>query len=110
MVIDLSNDASIAVRLVRHDRSWAVQVHTLDSLAEKGSCCPCITPSGEAEVDHLAVDVDGAPEIAPLATDADVGFVDMPVQTRTAQVFLGALGQFRTELLDPSDTPGSDQP
>lgn len=61
-----------------------------------------LAPRGEVEVDHLAVGIDGASEIVPPATDADVGFVDMPVYTRTAQVFPGTPGQFGTELLNPA--------
>lgn len=102
LVIDLSDDAPIAMRLVRHDRSWPVQANTLDGLVEEGPCRPGVASQGKAEVDHLAVGIDGAPEIAPLATDANVGFVDMPVDTRTAQVFLGSPGQFGAELLNPA--------
>ncbi len=49
-----------------------------------------------------AVGIDGAPEGAPLPADADVGFVHMPIDAGPAQMLLGALGQFWTELLYPA--------
>lgn len=61
LVIDLTNDASIAVRLVRHNFNRPVQEYTLDGLVEKGPCSLRITARGETKVNHLAVGIDGAP-------------------------------------------------
>ena len=50
----------------------------------------------------MAFRINGPPEIAPLASNADVGFIDMPIDAGTAEMLLGTLGQFRAELLDPA--------
>jgi len=101
-VVDLADDAPIGLRFVGTDRDRPMQTDTLYRLVEKGLGRLRIPPRGEAEVDHLAVCVDGAPEVAPLAADADVGLIDMPVHAGPAQMLLGAPGQFWTELLDPA--------
>lgn len=61
-----------------------------------------IPARGEAEIDHLAVGLNGAPEVAPLSADANISFVDMPVETGPTQMLLGAPRQFWAELLDPA--------
>ena len=60
-VIDLSYDASIAVRLIGHDCHRSMQAHTFDGLFEKGLGGFCISPRRKAEIHHLPVCVDGAP-------------------------------------------------
>jgi hypothetical protein len=51
-VIDLTNDTSIAVRLVRHNCKRPVQAYTRDGLVEKGPCSLCIASRGEAARSH----------------------------------------------------------
>lgn len=73
-VVDFADDAPIGLRLVGADRDRSMQADTLDCPVEKGPGRLCISPRGEAEVDPLAICVDGAPEVAPLPADAYIGF------------------------------------
>ncbi len=93
-MVDFADDTHIGLRLVGTDRNGAVQSDTLNRLR--------IPPRGEAEVDHLPVRINGAPEVVPFSADPDVGLVHMPIDTCPAQVLLCALGQFRAELLNPA--------
>lgn len=100
-VVDLADDAGVGLRLVGTDRNRPMQTDTLDRLVEKGFGRLCISARSQAEVDHLAVGIDGTPEVAPLSADADVGFIDMLVDACAAQMLLGEFGQFWAELLEP---------
>ena len=101
-VVDLADDAGVGLRLVGTDRNRPMQTDTLNHLVEKGFGRLRISARGEAKIDHLAVGIDGTPEVAPLSADTDIGFIDMPVDACAAQMLLGALGQFWAELLDPA--------
>jgi len=79
-----------------------MEPHALDRLVEKGFRGFRISPRGEAEVDHLTVRVNRAPEVAPLATNTDIGLIHMLVDACAAQVPLGSLRQFRAEFLNPT--------
>ena len=79
-----------------------MEPHALDRLVEKGFRRFRISPRGEAEVDHLTVRVNRAPEVAPLAACTNVGLVNMPVQAAPGFVFERSLCDFRTELSNPS--------
>lgn len=83
-VVDLTDDPSICLGFVGADRDRSMQTDTLDRLVEKGLGRLRVPPRGEAEIDHLAVCIDGAPEVAPLAADADIGFINMPIDARPA--------------------------
>lgn len=54
------------------------------------------------KVDHLAVGINGPQQVTPLAANADVGLVHMPIDTSPAQMLLRAFSQFRSKFLDPS--------
>ena len=59
-------------------RGRLVRVHTLDRLVQEGRGRPRIPPRGQAEIDHLTIGIDGAPEVAPLAADANAGLIHCP--------------------------------
>ena len=101
-VIDLTDDTTIGMRFVRADRYRPVEPNPFDCLAQEGSGCLCIPPRGQAEIDHLPVGIDRPPQIPPFATNADVGFVHMPIDACARQVFLGPPGQFGAKLLHPA--------
>lgn len=100
-MIDLASDTSVGRGFVGTYSDRAMQSHAFNRFVEKGFSSLCIAPHGEAKVNHLAICIDSTPQITPLATDADIGLVRMPVYARAAQVRLGPLGQFRAELLPP---------
>lgn len=50
----------------------------LERLAQKSLGSSEVTPLAEPELNRFAIAVDRAVEVAPLTTDLDVGFVDMP--------------------------------
>jgi len=62
-----------------------------------------IPPRSQSEIDHLTICINGAPKVAPFASGADVGFIDVPVDTCPAQVLFGSLGLLRREFLDPAN-------
>lgn len=101
-MIDLADNAPVGRGFVCDNGDRAMKSHALDRLVEKGLCCFCIPPGGEAEIDHLTVCINGAPEIAPFATNPDVGFVNVSIDACATQMPLSALRQFRRELLDPA--------
>lgn len=49
----------------------------------------------------MPVCIDSAPKITLLATDQDVGFVDVPIEACAPKASFGSFGQFRTKLLNP---------
>lgn len=74
-MVDFADDAPIGVGLIGADLDCPMQPDPFDRVAKK---CPrglCITSFGQPEVDHLTVRIDCAPQIAPLAADADVGLL-----------------------------------
>ena len=77
-MIDLSDHAPICMSLVGHNRHGSVQPNTLNRLVQKSFSGFRIPSRSEPEVDHLAVGIDGAPQIAPRAADADVRFIYYP--------------------------------
>lgn len=100
-VVDLAKHAPVGLRLVDTDRGWAMQAYSLNRLVQKGFGCLRIPASGKAEIDQLAICVDGAPELTPFSTDTDIGFIHVPIDARPTQMLLSAFGQFRAELLHP---------
>jgi len=100
--IDLADDTSIGRSFICDDGDRAMEPYTLNSFVEKGLGRLGISPRSQAEVYHLTVCIDSPPQIASFAADTDVGLIDMPVDAGPAQMFLGSLGQFGAELLDPS--------
>jgi len=80
----------------------AMEFHTLNRLVEKSPGRLGISPRSQAEVDHLTVCIDSSPKMAPFATDADIGLIDMPVDAGPAEMFLGSLFQLGAKLLDPA--------
>lgn len=103
VMIDLTDDPPIGMRLVSADRYRAVEPYTLNSLVEEGFSRFRIAPGSQPEVDHLAVSIDCTPQVAPPTPYANIGFVNVPIDARPPQMFLGSLGQFRPELLDPAE-------
>jgi len=51
-----ADDAPIGLGFIRANRDWPMQTHTFDGFAKKGFGRLRISPRGQAEVDHLAVD------------------------------------------------------
>ena len=62
---DHADDAPIGMGFVGADRDWSVKPYPFDR----------------------------APQVAPLAADTDIGFVDVPIDARPPKVLLGSLGQ-----------------
>lgn len=102
-IINFANDTSIRLRFVGHDCHWTVQPHTLNCFIQKGFGGSRVPSGGQAEIHHLTVCIDSPPKVAPLAADADVSLVHMPINAGAAQVFFCSLGQFRTEFLNPAE-------
>ena len=90
-MIDLADNAPVSRGFVCDNGDRAMKSHALDRLVEKSLCCFCIPPGGEAEIDHLTVCINGAPEIAPFATDPNVGFVNVPIDACATQMPLSPL-------------------
>ena len=65
-MIYLANDAPVCLRLVRADCDWPMQSHAFNRLIQKGLGGLCISSRGQTEVYHLAIRIDGAPQIPPL--------------------------------------------
>lgn len=101
-MVDLANDPGVGRGFVCHNDDRPMQAHPLNRLVQKGLCRLRIPSCGKTEVDHLPVRIDGTPQVAPLAADADIGFIDMPVDAGSAQVFLGPFCDLRTKLLNPA--------
>lgn len=101
-IIDLVDDKPIGLRLVSHDSHGSMQSHALNCRVEKGLGSFRIPPCGEAEIDHLTVCMDRPPQVTPLASNADVSLISMPVDAGPAQMLLGSFGQFWAELLNPA--------
>jgi hypothetical protein len=101
-VVDLADNAPVGVRLVGANCYRPVEPHALDRLVKEGLRGLHIASRGQPEVDHLPVGIDRAPEVAPLAADADIRLVNMPIDAGPAQMFLGSLCQFGPKLLDPA--------
>ena len=99
-VIDLAYHRPVGVGFVCADRHRQVEPHTLNRLVEKGISSLGIPPGSQTKVDHLTVRIYRPPEVTPLAANSDVGFVHVPIDAGAAQMPLGALRQFRAELLD----------
>lgn len=100
-VIDLADDAPIGVGLIGAGRDRPVQPDALDSLVEKGLRGLCIAPCSQPEVDHLTVCINRAPQVAPLAADADIGSIGIKVREVPQECscfqslwICGAMGQF----------------
>jgi len=60
-MIDLADDVPEGRGFVRNNGYRAMKPHAFDRLVEKGHCCSCIPPGGEAEIDHLTSCINGAP-------------------------------------------------
>ena len=101
-VVDLADNAPVGVRLVGADCYRPVEPHALNRIVKKGLRGLRIASCGQPKVDHLPIGIDRAPQVTPLATHADIRLVYMPIDAGPAQMFLGSLGQFGAELLDPS--------
>lgn len=101
-VIDVADHTPIGVGFVCDDRHRPVEPHTLDRLVEKGFGSLGIPPGRQTKVDQLTVRIYRSSEVAPLAADADVGFVHVPIDAGAVDMPLGALRQFRAEFLDPA--------
>jgi len=101
-MIDLADNAPVGRGFVCDNGDRPMKFHALDRLVEKGLCCFCIPLGGQTKIDHLTVSINGAPEVAPFATNPDVGFANVPIDARATQMLLSALRQFRRELLDPA--------
>ncbi len=56
---------------------WCVTNH-IDSLLEKAPGCLHISLLTQHGVNHIAIAIDGAIEVAPFSLDVDVGFIDIP--------------------------------
>lgn len=97
-VVDFADDASICLCFVGNNCHRTVQPHTLNRLVQKGLGSLCIPSRGQTEINHLAVRIDSAPQVAPLAANADVCLVYVPIDAGPAQMFLSSLGQFRSEF------------
>ena len=58
------------------------------------------------ELTLVARVIHGAPKVTPLAANADMGLVDMPVQPAPAAVGTSAPGDLAAELPDPAEDGG----
>ncbi len=90
----------VGLAAVDHDPLWP-------AMPPKGSAQELlgggqIAPLTEPEFDRIAVAVDRAIQIAPLAPDLDVGFVDMPSPGDGSLASIEALQQFGRVTDDPS--------
>jgi len=101
-MIDFAKDTPIGWSLVSYDAHEPLQCDAFNRCVKKRFGGFCISPSCELEFYHLAVCVDCSPQVPPLANDADIGCVHVPIDADTAQVFLSALGQLGTEPLNLS--------
>lgn len=101
-MIDFADHPPVGGSLVCHNNDRTMEPHAFNRLVEKSLGCPRVASCGKAEVDHLAIRIDSSPQIAPFAADSDIGFVDVPIDTGSAQMPLRALGQFRPKLDDPA--------
>ena len=52
-----------------------------EDAVEEPACCGTVATGRDEDVDHLAVLVDGPIDVAPDASDTDVGFVNEPAAT-----------------------------
>ena len=66
-----------------------------------------ITMGGEEKVDRLAISIDGAVEVLPLAFDFDVRFIHSPTRADRAPLPFAESGlQLRREFLNPAINTG----
>jgi hypothetical protein len=66
----------------------------LEGLAQEALGSREVSPLAEPELDRVAVAVDGTVEIPPLASDPDVGLVDMPSASDSPLAPIEPLQQF----------------
>jgi hypothetical protein len=78
----------------------------LHRFAEEGFGGGYVTPRAQPEVDCPARSIDGTIEIAPLASDFDVCFVNTPRPTNCKGISAPALLELRCVVLDPSHDGG----
>ena len=88
-VADFTDDAPICLGLVGVDRDRSVKPYPFDRLTQEGIRGLSIAPDGQPKVNHLTVCIDRVPQLAPLAANADISFIDVPVDARRSKVFLG---------------------
>lgn len=97
-LIDLTNDTSVGRGFVGtfHDR--AMQSHVLNRFVEKGFCCICIPLSNQVKVEHLAICINCASQMAPFTTDAAVSLVYRPIDAGPAQKLFCSFGDLRAKF------------
>ncbi len=78
-MVNLTDNLGISWGFVGADRRGSVQAHALNCVLQKSLCRSGIAPRRQAKVNHLTVRIHRPPQIAPLAADADIGLVDMPI-------------------------------
>ncbi len=91
---------AIAPQFVGHEAHRLCAL-ALQELAEEALCCSSITTCLHEEVDHVAVLIDGTPEILPLALDSHEELVQEPRVTQSLVAPLQLAGVLGAELPAP---------
>ncbi len=68
---------AVAFQLVR-DQAKRNLCLTLQELEKEALRCTTVAPRLDEDIDHVAVLIDGPPEILPLALNGDKDFVNVP--------------------------------
>lgn len=78
-----------------------MQPYTLNGIVQKGFCRLGIAPGCQSKVHQLAVRINRSPQVAPFATNPNIGFVDVTIQACTPEMLFRALGYFWSKFLNP---------
>src|SRR3954468_16502966 len=98
--LHLAQRARIALEPVGHDSAWIAGVVPAEGTLEEALGCSLVVLGAEQEVDGLPGAADCPIEVAPLAADPDVGFVDVPRPAAGPEMPPYALLELRCEALD----------
>src|SRR6267154_54128 len=73
-----------------------------EELAHQPECCPLVAAALNQHVENLALVIDGAPQVHPLARDANDHLVEVPAIARTWAGPSKPAGKSRPELQHPA--------
>jgi hypothetical protein len=75
---DLAFGGSIALQFISDDHVWDV-LESYAELPKKAFCRVCVPSALDEDIQHVAVLIDGSPQIMPLATDREKDLVQVPL-------------------------------
>src|SRR3954454_18798335 len=100
--LHLAQRAGVVLEAVGHDLPRVVGVLPAERTLEEALGCSLVALGAEQEVDRLPRAADGPVQVAPLAADPDISFVDVPWPAARPQVPAQPLLELRGEALDPA--------